>query len=181
MPADNLLDTLAWSMARDDSSIPDADLNVKRRPPAGYTYFGQFVDHDLSCDLSPLPAAVEDPTGVPNLRRNLLCLDNLYGMGPGSATDGALYEANGLYFRLGAALSNAHSFDVPLDGSGQPLTADPRNAENALVRQVHALFLQLHNRAIDELGTAGGSAPEKFAAARERVQEQYQYLVSMIS
>jgi hypothetical protein len=51
-----------------------------------------------------------------------------------------------------------------------------RNNENAIVRQIHALFLNLHNRAVQELPEEM-AAPERFEKARERVCWQYQWLV----
>lgn len=150
---------------------PRVPLRVHRRLiPAGYTYFGQFIDHDLTLDRSdlPLPGDVVTPSSLPNLRRSFLNLDSLYGDGPDSSASGNLYEEDG-YFKLGAALSNGHSFDVPLDRRGAPLAADSRNLENAIVRQIHAIFLQLHNKAMDRL--------RDFTAAKDLVRHQFQYLV----
>ena len=49
--------------------------------PAGYTYLGQFIDHDLTLDLTPLG---DGPGGViSNFRSPRLDLDSLYGLGPG--------------------------------------------------------------------------------------------------
>src|SRR5262245_43439746 len=39
---------------RDDSNEPP---DCKDTPPAGYTYLGQFIDHDLTLDVTPLDAA----------------------------------------------------------------------------------------------------------------------------
>ena len=52
-------------------------------PTAGYTYLGQFIDHDLSLDLTPLESATPDVEKMVNARTPLLDLDNLYGGGPG--------------------------------------------------------------------------------------------------
>ena len=51
--------------------------------PAGFTYLGQFIDHDISLDLSPLSAKAEDPTMIENFRTPGLDLDCLYGAGLG--------------------------------------------------------------------------------------------------
>ena len=55
----------------------------KETPFAGYTYFGQFIDHDLTFDVTPLRLAgknsVED---TPNFRSARLDLDQVYGGGP---------------------------------------------------------------------------------------------------
>ncbi len=182
-------------MASDDSSVPIANLQPEGFIPAAYTYFGQFIDHDMTYDTTdvPEPGEVVRPEDTQNRRRNFLNLDCLYGDDPAAPQFASLYEADGIFFRLGAALSNGRSFDVPLrvkpsparqhaeDGLDksdlcQPQTADPRNAENVIVRQIHAMFLQLHNMAVEE--SLSVLPPAKaFAAAQERVRHQYQWLV----
>jgi Animal haem peroxidase len=99
-----------------------------RLPPV-YTYFGQFVNHDISAPVGdvvtrpdpPEPVGVIvtiDPPGLDRARRakaeiilkhfvneqaDPLALDSLYGDGPDSAEPRtrALYEADGKRFRLG--------------------------------------------------------------------------------
>ncbi|MGI8423107.1 MAG: peroxidase family protein [Chloroflexota bacterium] len=58
--------------------------------PAGYTYFGQFVDHDITFDTSSTINAVQDANTITNMRRPALDLDSLYGRGP--ALDPFLYR-----------------------------------------------------------------------------------------
>ena len=50
--------------------------------PAGYTYFGQFIDHDITFDPTPLSDATIDPSALVDFRSPALDLDNLYGRGP---------------------------------------------------------------------------------------------------
>lgn len=99
-----------------------------RLPPV-YTYFGQFVNHDISAPVGDVVTLATVPEGVsvigtdlpPGLDRsrraepevilesfvneqaNPLALDSLYGDGPGSVDPGirALYETDGKRFRLG--------------------------------------------------------------------------------
>src|SRR5262249_29374951 len=59
--------------------------------PAGYTYFGQFVDHDITFDKTiGFPPPLLDPTLIEQARTPTLDLDSLYGMGP--ALQPELYE-----------------------------------------------------------------------------------------
>jgi hypothetical protein len=127
-----------------------------------YTYFGQFIDHDLTDE-----DRTTDP--ITNLRHSFLNLDCLYGEHP--AADGDLFESDGS-FRLGTP-----AFDVPLSKcNGKPVAADMRNVENSIVRQLHVLFLKLHNVAIRALPNTWSLA-RRLAKARQRVCHQYQYLV----
>ncbi|MCG6114222.1 MAG: hypothetical protein MEQ84_03400 [Mesorhizobium sp.] len=49
--------------------------------PSGYTYFGQFVDHDISLDLTSLGDKEKDPLGIENFRTQSIDLDCVYGLG----------------------------------------------------------------------------------------------------
>ena len=50
--------------------------------PAGYTYLSQFIDHDLTLDITPLGSAHACVERIPNFRSPFLDLDQLYGGGP---------------------------------------------------------------------------------------------------
>ena len=79
VPDADLLE-LAQAMKDDDArSIGGDNPNV----PAGYTYLGQFVDHDITLDTTPLAEVAVDPNATRNFRTPALDLDSLYGEGPG--------------------------------------------------------------------------------------------------
>jgi hypothetical protein len=50
--------------------------------PALYTYFGQFVDHDITFDPSSSLQKQNDPDALIDYRTPALDLDNIYGRGP---------------------------------------------------------------------------------------------------
>ena len=52
------------------------------RIPAGFTYLGQFVDHDITLDLTSIGDKEKDPLGIENFRTPSVDLDCLYGLGP---------------------------------------------------------------------------------------------------
>jgi hypothetical protein len=49
---------------------------------AGFTFFGQFLDHDMTFDPTSSLARRQDPEAIRNFRIPALDLDNLYGGGP---------------------------------------------------------------------------------------------------
>src|SRR5689334_4352159 len=77
--------------------------NFKDHPdlPSGFTYFGQFLDHDITFDKTDgLPSGQLSPEEIIQGRSPSLDLDNLYGRGP--ALEGKrLYEDDGLHLRIG--------------------------------------------------------------------------------
>lgn len=125
--------------------------------PAGYTYFAQFVFHDLTSG------------GPPRLD-----LRSLYGGGPGVARD--LYDRRqpGL-LRSGPTLGTVWVRDVPRDHGGRAVIADWRNDRTIMLSQIHAAFIQLHN-----LTLAAIPGPDRVAAfceARTRVLDCYRSIV----
>src|SRR6266545_5211986 len=58
--------------------------------PAGTTFFGQFLDHDITFDASSRLAQPTSPEEARNFRTPALDLDSVYGAGP--VADQALYD-----------------------------------------------------------------------------------------
>lgn len=147
-------------------------------PAAAYTYFGQFIIHDLTFDDTPFRAAGRhEPAETVNFTTPRLDLNSVYGDGPGSETHGHLY--NGDRFEIGTkALSpiTGMPFDVPL-ARNKPAVADPRNCENAIVRQIHAMFLLLHNLVVDNLRRKTPHPTNVFNSARCHVRWIFQRMV----
>ena len=148
--------------------------------PAGYTYLGQFIDHDITFDPMSLLMQKNDPESIIDFRTPRLDLDSLYGRGP--AEQPYMYLGN--KFRLGKRLfalrEPTPSRDVPryhdLDSPGtaaRALIGDKRNDENVIISQLGAVFLQLHNRFVDELD--GGAA--SFDTVQRMVRWHYQFIV----
>jgi hypothetical protein len=127
---------------------------------AGYTFFGQFIDHDLTLDLTPLPSAKVDLSTLVNSRTPYFDLDSVYGGGPAESPE--LYD--GSRFRLSPG-----GRDVARRPDGTAIMADARNDENAIIAQLHMVFLRLHNGFVDK----GLS----FEAAHHQVLVRYQKAV----
>jgi hypothetical protein len=167
-----------------DTEKPIETPNQPDLPTAGYTYWGQFIDHDLTLDLTPLehvPAIVEQ---IPNFRTPVLDLDNLYGGGPNLSP--FLYERGSRRaerFLIGKTSPDELPNDLPRNEQGIALVADPRQDENLIIAQLHLAFLKLHNLVIGrgaELKASPHYRPAgatDFAAAQRVVRWHYQYAI----
>jgi len=147
---------------------------------AGYTYLGQFIDHDLTFDPVSSLDRQNDPKALEDFRTPRFDLDCLYGRGPKDQP--YLYEDNGVRMLLGRELSgNPHdrkTRDLPRN-SDQParaLIGDPRNDENVIVSQLQATMLRFHNRVVDLKTSATGKLPD-FEEVQNVVRWHYQWVV----
>jgi hypothetical protein len=70
--------------------------------PAGYTYLGQFVDHDLTMDRTEVMfGASIAPADMKQGRSPALDLDSLYGAGPNDPGSEKFYASDGLRLKMG--------------------------------------------------------------------------------
>lgn len=138
--------------------------------PALYTYFGQFVDHDITFDPMTTLIQHSDPDALTDFRTPALDLDNVYGRGPGDQP--YLYDNGGPKFLLGSPLANGAP-DLPRNNANpaRALIGDPRNDENSIVSQFQALMLRFHNRVAEE--NSGLDLP----ALQQKVRWHYQWVV----
>jgi hypothetical protein len=144
--------------------------------PSGYTYFGQFVDHDVTFDPVSRLQAKNDPDALHDFRSPRFDLDSLYGSGPQDEPFQYDRESNSLKFLLGA--NGNGEPDLPRNAQGTALIGDPRNDENIIVNQLQVAFLRLHNKLIDDV-LADPTVPEerRFEAAQQQVRWHYQWIV----
>jgi hypothetical protein len=159
---------------------------------AGYTYLGQFIDHDLTFDTTPLARAQPHVESIVNHRSPFLDLDQLYGGGPTASP--YLYHSDPQdrgkeRFLIGKTIGldgkPGPEDDLPRNSEGIALTGDPRDDENLIVAQLHVAFLKFHNRVIQELKrgrkseleSAGPVGESIFEQARRLVIWHYQYIV----
>ena len=166
----------------DDDAASGADADI----PAAYTYFGQFVDHDITLeavsaelpdlvapDLAPLALdRIEDD--LQNARTATLELDSIYGfpaprVGPRMQL-GQVTEIGG------RPPGKDDDNDLPREGrSNDPeldraaRVGDARNDENTIIAQLHVAFLRAHNELVDQGAT--------FGEARRRLRRHYQHIV----
>ncbi len=156
--------------------------------PAGYTYLGQFVDHDLTFDKTNVMLGEGvSPAQLLQARSPSLDLDSLYGAGPTDPASAKFYAPDGRHFKLGRTsaiegIPPKQGHDLPR-GAGRTVAQkrkaiipDPRNDENLAVAQTHLAFMRFHNRVLDTLPS---SVPQnqRFARAREIVTKHYQWML----
>ena len=176
------LKLLARAMtAPPEESGPEAkeDPEENRSIPAAYTYLGQFVDHDLSFDRSSRLDESLDPAqlrALVDLRTPRFDLDNLYGRGPDDQP--YMYEKDRVRMLLGEPMPG-NPFDpgavqLPRGPNGRALIGDPRDDENRIVAQLHAIFLRFHNKVVDQLG---GKKNVSFEEVRQQVRWHYQWVL----
>ncbi|WP_367138334.1 heme peroxidase family protein [Saccharothrix sp. HUAS TT1] len=183
---------LAAAMTADVPQLDSADPPI----PAGFTYLGQFVDHDLTMDRTDSQLG-EDVTldELVQGRSPALDLDSVYGRGPGDRNDRVFYAADGVKLKVGTTSPvpfpdervnvALEGFDLPRFGASgttgadrrRPLIPDSRNDENLVVAQTHLAFIRFHNRVVDELALRGLTGRRLFTAAREEVVRHYQWML----
>lgn len=159
----------------------EVDAEENYALPAGYTYFGQFVDHDLTND--DRPNDLTTPISVSSLingRTPQLDLDSLYLAGPIAAPQ--LYNADQMHLLTGALLTGStddNSRDVPRTSTGRAILADIRNDENRIVAGINSMFIRFHNQTVDQLVAAHPqwAAAQIFSEARKQVTAVYQGLI----
>lgn len=162
--SDACLRAIAKAMIKTDFGKPITSAEpVDENPtiPAGYTYFGQFIDHDLTLDPTPLSAKDADIAALEDFRTPALDLDCIYGRGP----DDQPYMYDGPTLRLGATLqprnvkgqatvqSPRDVLRLAVSDTFQPaILGDKRNDENRIVTQIQAAFIAFHNKVVNDTG-----------------------------
>jgi hypothetical protein len=171
-PSDDLLTGLANTMVEPDTS--DSFLNTSPRLFAGFTFIGQFIDHDITLDNTPLELQQADPDATVNFRTPRYDLDVLYGRGP--AYEPQFYgPADPDKLRLETNVNGV--LDLGRDGDGRAIIPDRRNDENLIIIQLHKAVAQFHNRLVDA-ARAQGIRPEwVFETARRLTRWHYQWAV----
>ena len=165
--------------------------------PAGFTYFGQFVDHDITFDVSSTLDADTDANTINNMRSPSLDLDSVYGQGPGldpflyvfptsgPATAIKLHRGTNTPVGPGGPSNNGlpsgmvqqTNWDVPrMPGTNTAVIGDPRNDENLIIVQFQHAMIRFHNAVVDML-LAAAFAGDIFAEAKRIVTHHYQWAV----
>lgn len=183
--------------AEDDLTDPVQSIvnpNLSRNNPdntsmtAGVTFFGQFLDHDLTLALKAPILEQTNPRRTTNFRTAEFDLDSVYGNGPDRSPE--LYDttSGNIKFKVevipGSALvsrDGKERYDLPRDPNNNAIIADGRNDENIIISQFHLAMLKFHNAVTDRLlkdpAFANRSAKEVFSEAQRQVRWHYQWII----
>jgi hypothetical protein len=150
---------------------------------AGYTYVGQFIDHDITFDPTSKLGRDNDPAALVDFRTPRFDLDSVYGSGP--EDEPFLYDwkakPKGVRLLIGGDRRRraVADVDLPRNAQGRALIGDKRNDENLITAQLHLLFLRFHNRVVDRVLDEADVAPDAvFDEARRQVRWHYQWIVA---
>ncbi|GAB3430618.1 peroxidase family protein [Actinophytocola sediminis] len=188
---------IALATAMTDPQVAQPD-SAEPAIPAGFTYLGQFVDHDLTLDRTEVQLG--EDVNLDELvqgRSPALDLDSVYGRGPADREDRKFYNEDGVTLKLGRTTAAAippndqgvsvelDGFDLPRVGGTEgtladrrlPLIPDARNDENLVVAQTHLAFIRFHNRVVEELALKGLNGRRLFDQAHEQVVRHYQWML----
>ena len=197
-----LLNRLGELMGDDTREGPTSSII-----PAGYTYFGQFVDHDITLDVSSSIDTAQNADDVPNMRTPSLDLDSVYGRGP--ALDPFLYRfpdpgqpSTAVRMQLGrnrdfgpggppnstGGVVVPTNFDVPRVVSGtNTVVTEPDSTFTAVIgdprNDENVIVSQLHHAMLKfhnqvvELLITAAFPGDIFAEAKKIVTHHYQWTV----
>lgn len=193
------LKTLAEAMSDPAEQSPGTADGNDSQIPAGFTYLGQFIDHDVTLEgasmglsdlagSTPAILTAAQIAALRNARSATMELDNVYFNGDGdvdpAALDGQKMKV-GAVAKLGGAskpllrpAGKGDKNDLPRKPRNatnpfidrEAIIGDPRNDENTVISQLHTAFLKAHNSILSD-----GAA--NFGAARERLIKTYQTIV----
>lgn len=156
--------------------------------PAGYTYLGQFIDHDITFDPVSSLQRQNDPDALHDFRTPRFDLDSLYGGGPNNSPYMYDPDVDGGRTTLLVGRNEAGEEDLPRnvlgpDSLGEPrgraLIGDPRNDENVIVSQLHLTFVKFHNAVVQRVRNEQPALPPDhlFEEAQRIVRWHYQWIV----
>ena len=177
-PSDDLLTGIAETMVEPNTS--DAFLAKTAadggRLFAGFTFIGQFIDHDITLDKTPLEQQQSDPDAKVNFRTPRYDLDSVYGGGPTNQPD--FYDPedpDGAKLLLKPNVNGV--LDMPRRDDGSAIIGDPRNDENLIIVQFHKAVAQFHNKIVDDAKAQGIRREWLFETARRLTRWHYQWAV----
>jgi hypothetical protein len=154
---------------------------------SGFTFVGQFIDHDITFDTTPLDQQHSDPYATTNFRTPRFDLDAVYGRGP--TADPQLYDPQDrdkflivetpyTTIRTDTLKTSDVVYDVPRTSSGEAIMADPRNDQTLILLQLHVAMQLFHNKLVDHVRARRTPRAAVFESARRLARWHYQWMVT---
>ena len=150
-----------------------------------HTFFGQFIDHDITLERGSAMVRLHEPrvltpaevaAEIVNSRSPDLELDSVYGpdidgaLSPRDPANPAKMLVREVRRNQGLPPGKDLFHDFPRDDNDEsPLIGDSRNDENTVTGQLHVAFLRAHNALVDR--------GHRFDQARKLLVQHYQWLV----
>ncbi len=136
----NLIEPVSKAMVSGQTDAPAMSKTI----PAIFTYFGQFIAHDVS----QMTFLVEDDETVviaENKNSHVLDFETLFGVADDHAGDVSTWDMSG-NTALGPVTGASQTLyqDLPRETSGKSATPDPRSDNNLGVSQLHVLLARYH-------------------------------------
>jgi hypothetical protein len=159
--------------------------------PAGYTYLGQLIAHDVTFFESEINLlrgflSTEELKSKSSPSLDLNCL---YGLGPEleskHPSGRRIYEEDGIRLKVGRTkrdniINATYPHELPRGHNPQKLEeatiADPRNDENLIIAQTHLALTYFHNAVVDRLSGVF-SGDRLFKEAQKKVIQHYQWMI----
>jgi hypothetical protein len=157
-----------------EGSTGDEFLNTNPRLFAGFTFIGQFIDHDITFDNTPLELQQADPDATVNFRTPRYDLDSVYGRGP--LNEPQFYDPLDTDKLLVRPNVNGVE-DMARDADGHAIIPEARNDENLIVVQLHKAVAKFHNAIVDYARGQGVRREWVFETARRLTRWHYQWAV----
>ena len=159
-----------------DAESPEQQIaSDNPRIPAGFTFIGQFVAHDITADRSLLQHHAR-LSELRNFRTPRLDLESLYAAGPTGSP--YIYDLDdGDKFLIGINDAGMPG-DLPRNRQGRAILGDPRDDVHMIISQLHLAFLKFHNAIVDHLREQGVEEAKVFGEAQRLVRWHYQWIVA---
>lgn len=143
---DSIIDSLVDFIKK--SKVPNRPLE---EIPAGYTYLGQFIAHDVSFDSNAVSSTPKSSMKIINFNKPFLDLDSIYG-------NGRLYHLPILdeknKFRIDyintKTKKNKKIASAPRYKTQNKVLGDIRNGEHIIISQLFIAFYKFHNKLVDK-------------------------------
>lgn len=165
--------------------------------PVGYVFFGQFIDHDITLDVTSSLNENADESDIINARTPTLDLDCVYGLGPelqpfmyhadnqfkevklltgADRTAATIVGGKGQIVRQPKDLADE---DLARSSAGTAIIGDPRNDENRVISQLQLAMIRFHNNVVETVCKQHPELDrdELFERSRELTTWHYQWVV----